>query len=283
MSSDLCLRLRGIRGATQNFTYSFSALLVLTPSMTNPRSRGGSIRNSRIRDCGTSNNPLPIHTGTYAWKFSRCGVLRLWIRIYYMFANMASLNNWRRMRGFSESSQPLEILYCHLTGYSRYIRVPPSLWRSWRYWPPDISFPHIALHISWNLVAQGSCPSISVLPQANRNRDEPLEQQRVVFDIRTKPASRLLQDWVECQLKHRWPTSVPLHQGWVFSNARSISANKRNTGTAVGGIQRCSSCMLDHILYDCISTVVPDLQITTKLTWGTRSQLSETKWVRNGG
>ena len=126
----------------------------------------------------------------------------------------------------SVSPQPLEILYCHLTGHWRYIRVPPSLWRSWRYWPPDIGFPHIAFHISWNLAAQGSCPSIFVLPQANRNSDEPLEQQRIVFDIRTKPAPRFLQDWVECQFKHRWPTSVPLHQGWVLSNSRSTPANK---------------------------------------------------------
>ena len=55
-----------------------------------------------------------------------------------------------------------------------------------------------------------------------------------------------------------------------------------NTGTAVGGIQRCSSCMLDHVLYDCISSVIADIQITSKLTRGTCSQLSETKWVRNG-
>ena len=70
MCSDLCSKSRGIRGATQNFTYFFNALLVLTLSTTNLRSRGEFIRNSRIQDCGTSNNLLPIRTGTYVWTFT---------------------------------------------------------------------------------------------------------------------------------------------------------------------------------------------------------------------
>ena len=85
-----------------------------------------------------------------------------------------------------------EVINFHLTGYQRYIRFPPSLRRSWRYRPPDVGLPHLTLHISWNLAAQGPCPSISVLPQANRNRNEPPEQQRVVFDIRKKPVAWFL-------------------------------------------------------------------------------------------
>lgn len=156
---------------------------------------------------------------------SRYGVLRLWIRIYYMFANMASLNNWRRMRGFSEPIQ-LEVINLYLTRYQRYICFSPSLRRSWRYRPPDVGLPHIALYISRNLATQGPCPSISVLPQANRNCDEPFEQQCVVFDIRKKPVAWFLQDRVECQFKHRRPTPVPLHQGRALINSRSSLANK---------------------------------------------------------
>jgi len=50
----------------------------------------------------TKQNPLYIYW--YVPTYLLAALVRLirnWRRIYYMYANMTSLNNWRRLRGFS--------------------------------------------------------------------------------------------------------------------------------------------------------------------------------------
>lgn len=93
----------------------------------NPNPRDDSIASSRLLKCGTLNKVRLTATGE-SLHLSRVRVTRLrpQCRIYYMYANMASLNAWRRSRGFSE----LNLLYVHWQTLTccRHFCPPSSLW-----------------------------------------------------------------------------------------------------------------------------------------------------------
>ena len=82
---------------------SCNALLGLIQSMMNPKSNAGFIRNTPTPGFGIRKNLRPILIGNIFEELPFTLLLNLTTRVYYMFANMASLNHWRRMRGFSES------------------------------------------------------------------------------------------------------------------------------------------------------------------------------------
>ena len=64
---------------------------------------GGFTKNSLSLASGISRNHLRILTGTFLVNLFSMFV-NVFHRIYYMFSNMASLNHFRRHRGFSASS-----------------------------------------------------------------------------------------------------------------------------------------------------------------------------------
>jgi hypothetical protein len=115
-----------------------------------------------------------ILVGTYIWCISKNMSWKI-VRIYYMFANMASLNRWRRVRGFSKSV--IHFIEIMLMAYRhvRHFCFPTSLWRGWWYRPSNVRLSHFALDISWDFVAQSSCASIPFLSQTNRNSNEPIK------------------------------------------------------------------------------------------------------------
>ncbi len=91
--------------------------------------------------------------------------------------------------------------------------APPPRRRGRRHGPPHLSLPHLALNLARNPPAQGARAAVLVLPQANRNRDEPTLQQRTLPQLRAQPAPELLQDWTKRQPQHRRPSPVPFHKG----------------------------------------------------------------------
>ena len=137
------------------------------------------------------------------------------LRVYYMYANMASLNNWRRLRSFSASNNTPSWNHNDIsaTVYIRHFRLPTSLWRSRRYRSSNFSIPDLSLHLSRYTPPQSASTPISILSETNWHRDEPYLQQCTLLDLRTKPSSRLLQNWFECQLEYRWSVAIPLHEG----------------------------------------------------------------------
>jgi hypothetical protein len=122
-------------------------------------------------------------------------------RVYYVFANMASLNNWRRLRGFSESSLVRRTTAPRLTR-GRYLCVSPACGRSRRHRSPNSGVPDITLYLAWHPPSQGSGAPISVLPEADRDRNEPDQQQCALPDIRAQSAARVLQDGAQHQPKY---------------------------------------------------------------------------------
>jgi hypothetical protein len=105
MCSNPCSRSRRIRRHTRSCTSFYSALSALIPSTTSRRPSVGTTGNSLTPNSGTIVSRHLIRTGlSYSLKGST--FLLTARRVYYMFANMASLNKWRRARGFSKSFFP---------------------------------------------------------------------------------------------------------------------------------------------------------------------------------
>ena len=176
MCSSLCLKWQKTLDLIQSCMYFCNVSLGSILSTTNPKSREEFTKSFRIQDFGISPSRLHIRTGRHIYLIQpKEHVLKKVLRIYYMFANMASLNRWRRVRGFSKSIlyfiEIMLMAYHHL----RHFCLPTSLWRSWWYRPSNLCFSHFTLDISWDLAAQSSCASIPFLSQANRNSDEPIE------------------------------------------------------------------------------------------------------------
>jgi hypothetical protein len=126
-------------------------------------------------------------------------------RVYYMFANIANLNNWRRERGFCESAvekrRPWTLALTSCESF-RHFCSPSTRGGSRGHRPSDVSVPHIALDLTRYPAAQGPRVAISVLFEADRDRNESAKQQRAVLDIREKSVERVLQDGVERQPEH---------------------------------------------------------------------------------
>ena len=70
----------------------------------NPRRKDATTRSSLTRDYGIQPSPRRTATGQSRTLCHGPGAELTDGRIYYMFANIANLNNWRRERGFSEST-----------------------------------------------------------------------------------------------------------------------------------------------------------------------------------
>lgn len=87
---------------------SWRELSGLTASMMNPRLKEDSIRSSPSRESGTQRSHLRIRIGELIiLPPLRCfetvikQICFLLLRMYYIWVNVASLNQWRRARGFS--------------------------------------------------------------------------------------------------------------------------------------------------------------------------------------
>ena len=105
MCSNPCSRSQKIRRHTRSCTSFYSALSALIPSTTSRRPSVGTTGNSLTQNSGTIVNHHLIRTGS-SYFLKGFGLLLTARRVYYMFANMASLNKWRRARGFSKFSFP---------------------------------------------------------------------------------------------------------------------------------------------------------------------------------
>ena len=85
-----------------------------------------------------------------------------------MYANMASLNAWRRSRGFSKSFD-YQILggECLMQTLSqcRHFCLTTSLWRSWRSRSLVICLFGSSLYLSWYLVAKSASSSGEPVPK----------------------------------------------------------------------------------------------------------------------
>lgn len=68
-----------------------------------PKRSDATTRSSPTRDYGTQPSPRHTATGQSRALCRTPGAELTNDRVYYMFANIANLNNWRRERGFSES------------------------------------------------------------------------------------------------------------------------------------------------------------------------------------
>lgn len=120
------------------------------------------------------------------WKFSDVD------RMYYMFANMSSLNQWRRMRGFSKSrfsspelrrfrvscshflsiptlfstfplpSRSLSPTPAHFRS-PRHLRPPTTCRRSGRYRPLGSRVPHFAIHLARDLAPESTSAAVPLL------------------------------------------------------------------------------------------------------------------------
>ena len=102
MCSNHCLKWQKTLDLIQSYTYFCNVSLVLILSTTNPKLREEYTRSFHIQDFGISPSRLRIHTGGYIFLIQPKEHVLKTFRLYYMFANMASLNRWRRVRGFSE-------------------------------------------------------------------------------------------------------------------------------------------------------------------------------------
>jgi hypothetical protein len=99
-------RSQRIRRHTRSCTSFYNALSALIRLTTSQKPSVDTTGNSLTPNSGTTANHHLIRTGlsylfwevTHSFSPAR--------RVYYMFANMASLNKWRRARGFSRSLFP---------------------------------------------------------------------------------------------------------------------------------------------------------------------------------
>lgn len=95
-------------------------------------------------------------------------------RVYYMYANMASLNRWRQQRGFSTFILLFCVL-CRLTS-SRYLCLPPPRRRSRRHRPPHLRLPYRPIHLARHPTPKSPCTAISILSAPNWYGHEPSQQ-----------------------------------------------------------------------------------------------------------
>lgn len=175
--SSRCSRSPRIHRRTQNFMSCYSALSASTVSMTNQNQNDGSIANSLTRVCGIRSNLRRFHTGglLLELKLPAEALNENVDRLYYMYANMTSLNSWRRDRGFSESL----ISAYHEPTHAfppRHVRSPSTLRRSRRPGSSHVSVSDVSFHLAWNPPAQSACITVSVLSKADRHRYEPSQQ-----------------------------------------------------------------------------------------------------------
>lgn len=152
--------------------------------------------------------------------------------IYYTYANIQSLNNFRRERGMNKFKfRP----HCgeagavsHLVAtfmLSENINHGLMLRKVWI----DFEFMNEPLIIVkfWSFLL-GTSLAILVLLESNRNRHFTTEQQLFVLELHQKSILWISLDRHECQLVDRWPASIPLHQG-----------------AADGGVQHCNTGLED--------------------------------------
>ena len=92
-----------IHPATKNYTCSCSTSSALTLSMMNPKLSTVSGRHLPQPASGRWSTFLLIHTGILLFLLYSHIALNSRYRAYYIYANIAALNHWRKKRGFSES------------------------------------------------------------------------------------------------------------------------------------------------------------------------------------
>jgi hypothetical protein len=151
MFSNRCLRLRRTQRLTQSYTSFSSASSALTPSTTSRKQSVATTRSSHIPNNGIIHNLRHIHTGL-SLKTSHVMSLTLNFRVYYMFANMASLNKWRRARGFSDLIYHTPRILFVLTWTYRHLCLPSALWRSRRHRPSDVRILDFSFYLSWDTI-----------------------------------------------------------------------------------------------------------------------------------
>jgi hypothetical protein len=119
--SSHCSKSPRIPHRTLNYMYSFrgssdSIVLMMRVSL-----KGDCTGSSLLPGCGIPSNLLPTVTGESDVSKR---IKLLTGRIYYMYANMASLNGFRRSRGFSQCPR----VYSKKKLTSRHLRTTTTLW-----------------------------------------------------------------------------------------------------------------------------------------------------------
>lgn len=71
-----------------------------------------------------------------------------------------------------------------LSNACSHLRLPAPRGRGWRHRPSDVGLPDGALDLTRDPPAQGACTTVPVLLETDWAGDEPIEQQRVVLDVR---------------------------------------------------------------------------------------------------
>ncbi|KAI3484877.1 hypothetical protein L1887_51931 [Cichorium endivia] len=127
------------------------------------------------------------------WDFKDSPPYNYWL--YYMFANLSSLNQWRKLRGFNT------------------FVLRPARGRGWRHRPHGGCLPDVAVDLARHLTAQGTGSAVSVLPQADWTRHVAAQQQCAVPVVRAQPVPDVPQDGHERVDQHRRPAAVPPVQG----------------------------------------------------------------------
>ena len=83
--------------------------------------------------------------------------------LYYLYANMSTLNYFRKHRGFSMSFLAWTTTRRFLTLTFRYVCLKTSRWRSRRYRSSDLCIFDVIWNLPWYLTPESSCSSIFVL------------------------------------------------------------------------------------------------------------------------
>lgn len=127
--------------------------------------------------------------------------------LYYTFASLVSLNQWRKTRGFSRRSR-----YCLLIHQScRYVCVATSRWRGWRHGSLNRRLCHLPSHQSRNSFAESPSPPVSLLSWTNWIGHVSSVEQRALFDVRAEPFACILSPRIERVAVYGWSTAIPLH------------------------------------------------------------------------
>ena len=136
----------------------------------------GFIVSSPSLGSGTWTSLLLIHIGKSHTAKTRVSMItHPVLRVYYLYANMTSLNSWRRSRGFSACPPLIPLNRILILGEIRHLCSPAALRGGRRPRSLDIRLPYFSLYLPRNLVTKGPCASIFVLPKADWNCNEPFE------------------------------------------------------------------------------------------------------------
>jgi len=151
--------------------------------------------------------------------------------IYYLFANMTSLNAWRKQRNFNtfvlrphcgEAGDTDHLAAAFLTSQGKHTCLVDSphilaLFFVWVFCVACLLFNGLGMvvdgrYFAWIVIAEDAVHSIPVLPGSNPHRHVPNLQQRPLPIIRSKPLPSLFPLWSQRIIIHRRSPAIPLYK-----------------------------------------------------------------------